>query len=87
MFDCLLKQYKKDVLNTKAKFNIGKVLKLNKKVRFILMAIMIAVGMVLFVEHQGDKYLSLFALVFVGICSFLLFNQMKSEEPIIFRRD
>jgi hypothetical protein len=45
---------------------------------------MVALGMVLSVVWQKDKYLSLFALVFVGLCSFLLFQNMP-EKPIILK--
>lgn len=80
MFDCLLKQYKADVFNTEAESNIWKVLKPYKTVFFIGMVVL---GMVLSVVWKNNVCLSLCAILFVGIFIFLLFNQNKSEEPII----
>lgn len=108
MFDCLLKQYKKDVKDVLdpdissmiyeavkgflkkilTKLKVWKESKLLKLLKFLkrwkpyILIGMVALGMILSVVWQGKKWLSLFALVFVGICSFLLFNQNKSEEPI-----
>jgi Ca2+/H+ antiporter len=85
MFDCLLKRYEAEVFNTEAEFNIWKVLKSHKRVRIMVLVCMIVVGMILSVVRQknGCGCLSLCAFLVTLFCIFLLFNQMKSEEPII----
>lgn len=85
MFDCLLKQYETDVFNTEAESNIWEVLKSYKRVRIMVLVCMIVVGMILSVVRQknGCGCLSLCAFLVTLFCIFLLFNQMKSEEPII----